>query len=1230
MKKIYLSFVLAILSLRIYAQPGALDLPFGAGGIAYTNILNATNGNESASAVVLQPDRKIIVSGNAGGFSCIYRYNSDGSLDDSFDKDGKLFFPKWGIAGIALQADGKLVAVGSVSNGTDLDFAIIRFNTDGTIDNEFGTGGEVLTDFNNLKDQAGAVAVQTDGKIIVAGVAEVSTNPTKLDFALARYNTDGSLDNDLDEDGKQTIPVSPSLQPQVSIVIQNDGKIVVGGSTLFSSGFDITIDFILMRFNTDGSLDNSFDGDGKVTTNFGPGSSSAILSQIALQGDGRIVAGGSFRGDFAIARFNTDGSLDNSFDGDGRVTTDFNGASDALEGMAIQSDGKIVAAGSSHTSVNASAMARYNTDGSLDNKFDGDGLLITNFGSPGTINAVAIQTDGNIIVAGVAQTLPVGNHIALARYLQSDGSPDPSFDGDGIVVTTISSSYDLARAIAVQRDGKIVVAGYTTPINFFVNPQFALTRYNTDGSLDNSFDGDGILTPTVSVFARANAVAIQPDGKIVVAGASRIGNNDPYDFAIARFNADGTADSTFDNDGVVFTPIGTSDDYATSLVIQPDGKLVVAGYSNVQLFGNTFALVRYNPNGSLDNTFDGDGKQTTTFDFESQANSVAIQADGKIVAAGYTYKGPGFLNSFALARYNHDGSLDNSFDGDGKVTTDIFFNSIANSVTIQSDGRIIAAGYADDFNPGSVPALTRYNGDGSLDSTFDSDGILTTPIASSYKAIAQSVAVEGDGKILVAGRNEALNTLNKNVVLTRYNTEGGLDSSFGDNGIVNKELLGTAKEEGWAMTLYGNRIYVAGTIVTESQEDFLVAVFKNDVVTCPGTTVNTYYRDEDGDGFGNPNLSIEACSLPEGYADNNTDCDDKNAAVNPGTAEICGNHIDDNCDGRVDEDCHKLPKIYITNTAVREGNDGTRNASFDLGLSKPGNKPITVEYHTADRTAQAPEDYEQKSGTVTFPPNTRTQKIVIKVKGDRLPEANERFAIILSDAVNGVIYDGRAVCTIIDDDPVPAITIQDAVADENCQQASVRVSLSESSKQVVTIKYYTKDGSAKAPEDYKAISNGTLVFQPGEITKNISIVIKEDALCEPTEKFYVILYQAENASLNCREAEVRILNSDPANNVMSKGAPATQVQPDKNRMIVSPNPANQAMNIRLLAKTIKGEIRIELLDQNGKIIKQWIKNYYSEEQSLSLPVADIPGGIYTVVVKDGKGNWIGQHVVIGH
>src|SRR5688572_15796468 len=182
-KEVCIFLALATLYLRVDAQPGSADLSFGAGGIAYTNILNATNGNESASAVVLQPDKKIIVSGNAGGFACIYRYNSDGSLDESFDKDGKLFFPKWDIAGIALQTDGKLVAVGSVSNGTDLDFAIIRFNTDGTIDNEFGTGGEVRTDFNNFKDQAGAVAVQTDGKIVVAGVAEVSTSPTKLDFA---------------------------------------------------------------------------------------------------------------------------------------------------------------------------------------------------------------------------------------------------------------------------------------------------------------------------------------------------------------------------------------------------------------------------------------------------------------------------------------------------------------------------------------------------------------------------------------------------------------------------------------------------------------------------------------------------------------------------------------------------------------------------------------------------------------------------------------------------------------------------------------------------------------------------------------------------------------------------------------------------------------------------------------------------------------------------------------
>ncbi|MEE9294854.1 MAG: delta-60 repeat domain-containing protein, partial [Phycisphaerae bacterium] len=251
--------------------------------------------------------------------------------------------------------------------------------------------------------------------------------------------------------------------------------------------------------------------------------------------------------------------------------------------------------------------------------------------------------------------------------LAQAGTLDPTF-GDGGLVTTdfLGSSRDVGRdVVAIQADGKIVVVGQTSDAG---GSDFAVARYNADGSLDASFDGDGKLTTDFAGAGDiANSVAIQADGKIVVAGRASISGPD-FDFAVARYNADGSLDTSFDGDGKLTTDFAGSTDLALSVAIQADGKIVVAGQAST--FGTgSFAVARYNADGTLDAGFDGDGKLTTDFAGRGEvAKSVAIQADGKIVAAGETFTDTGFV--FALARYNADGSLDASFDGDGKLTTD--------------------------------------------------------------------------------------------------------------------------------------------------------------------------------------------------------------------------------------------------------------------------------------------------------------------------------------------------------------------------------------------------------------------------------------------------------------------------------------------------------------------------------------------------------------------------------
>ncbi|HYP00920.1 MAG TPA: delta-60 repeat domain-containing protein, partial [Pyrinomonadaceae bacterium] len=360
------------------------------------------------------------------------------------------------------------------------------------------------------------------------------------------------------------------------------------------------------------------------------------------------------------------GDLDPAFDADGRVVTPFPNGLDAAEDVAVQADGKVVVAGGSGTDF---AIARYNTDGSLDGTFGKGGRVNTDFpvGQGGFASALVIQPDGKIVLAGSANdpTETFASAFALARY-NSDGSLDTSFDSDGLVITSFPGTTSNASGLALQPDGKLVAAG--TSRNFTtISSVFAVARYNTDGSLDTSFDGDGRATIDIAgaSFEEAYGVGVQADGRIVQVG---LGNSA---FAVARYNTNGSPDTTFDMDGQVTTDFGGSFEQASAVAFQMDGRIVVAGeLATSTAADDNFALARYNTDGSLDNTFDGDGKVITDFGLVDGARDVVIQPDGRIVAAGRAGTIP-TGTFFAVARYNTTGALDTSFDTDGKVLTDV-------------------------------------------------------------------------------------------------------------------------------------------------------------------------------------------------------------------------------------------------------------------------------------------------------------------------------------------------------------------------------------------------------------------------------------------------------------------------------------------------------------------------------------------------------------------------------
>lgn len=410
------------------------------------------------------------------------------------------------------------------------------------------------------------------------------------------------------------------------------------------------------------------------------------------------------------------------------------------------------------------------TAGALDPSFDYDGIVITRIGAPSHASGVAIQPDGRIVAAGATDRAEVGSVFAVTRYL-ADGGLDPSFDGDGIALTGFGRDGDVALDVAVQPDGKIVAAG--TSIARTGPAEFALARYNPDGSLDPSFGDQGrAITPLPDGEGRARALWVQPDGRIVVAGWFE--HLPSSQFVVVRYNSDGSLDSSFDEDGVVLAPIDPDRPRrGHDVVVQPDGNIVVVGeaYTGTET-GYDFALVRYLPDGRLDPGFGTSGEVITAFPPDGDSSTpdddsgraVALSPDGRLVVAGRVERGI-YKEDVGVARYLPDGTLDTGFSEDAMVVTAVTakFDS-GEDVGIQGDGKIVVAGYG-------CPeicnfALVRYHPDGTLDSAFGTNGtVLTSPSAG--ESFASALQIQSDGKLVVAGASADKSSL-RHVTLARY------------------------------------------------------------------------------------------------------------------------------------------------------------------------------------------------------------------------------------------------------------------------------------------------------------------------------------------------------------------------------------------------------------------------------------------------------------------------------
>jgi uncharacterized delta-60 repeat protein len=780
-----------------------------------------------------------------------------GDLDPSFDGDGRLVLNLGELrrdgpaTSIVRQGDGKYVVAGTYNALTEArgDFMVVRYMPDGSLDPSFGGDGIVITDFGGV-ERVTDIELQSDGKVVVAGF-----NTTQL---VARYELDGDLDSTFSGDGMVSTNLFAGTDTTRALAIDSVGRIVLAGS---SDSGDMTVS----RYSSAGNPDGTFDGDGKRTVDLG-GIDTA--EGVAIGGADKVVVAGTSASLFALARLNADGSLDTNadadpgthFDTDGIVTTDVGTGSDVANDVAIQGDGKVLAAGNSGVNF---GLARYNSaDGSLDTSFDpvgNDGTVTTNSG-PNTesrAESVTLDVNAKIVIAGTVQTTPPGtSDFAVARYnpngsLDSTTDADPAthFGADGLVTTP---GGDGLLGVRAEPGGKVIAAGQT-------DGYAAVARYETDGDLDPTFSGNGIADDPLIVEPSEDFVSsgyVYPDGRILTLGPTFLGERGGGNAVVTRHNVDGSLDSGFGSGGIATVSLSPAGNESIGdVLVGADGKIVVQEFNDPDGVGGVAghsAFAKLNADGTPDTTFSGDGKLSLVGDLPRASG---LLADGSLVAVN-TNAGNELIRKFTpagipdpsfgggdgvapylaaggaadvlglaggkfvvgfrasgdpgLARYEADGDLDLTFGGgDGHVETG-FDLAFVSELIAQPDGKVIMVG-ATVTAPRDFSVI-RYTAAGAPDPGFGGgDGLVTDDFGASDAAAG--VALQADGKILVAGNSiDFSDPTSGDFALARYTPAGAPDPSFGGgDGKLLTNFLPSANDAAAAVGVQpGGRIVLAG------------------------------------------------------------------------------------------------------------------------------------------------------------------------------------------------------------------------------------------------------------------------------------------------------------------------------------------------------------------------------------------------------------------------------------
>lgn len=788
---------------HVMAQSWAPDPAFGSGGLQITDFSAPVD--ETVQAIEALPDGRYYALGYSQNNSRLSRHLANGALDTSFGADGSVVVQGFFGRDLAVQEDGRIVVAGTAGNTTlAQDFALSRFLPDGQLDTGFGSSGITLTDFAQHADNINAVAIEPDGAIVAAGLAFVAA-AGGTSVALARYDGSGALltrrstklfagtadilqDLHLLADGRLigtgysrttsaagSIAVRFTADLQVDAgfgsagvalltagnrenesyasALQDDGSIVLTGHIALGGG-DYAL--LLARVLGNGVLDTGF-GAGGWTETVVPGDDDPIGTGLVLVPGGIVVAVSTVAvEDFVLARYTASGAPDPGFGTGGLLFQDFNGGRDAATTVALHSGGLLAggrAAPATPGQGSNYGFARYSLAGNLDGSFGSGGLADTGFLSPvaNRANALAVQADGRILVGGYAGDTFSSRDFAISRHLD-DGALDPGFGDGGRVRLDFGGNEDEVGDLVALADGTLLAAGTT-----WVSGQrlFVVARFLGDGQPDIAFGTDGrVLIDPGQIGTEPVSMVVRPDGRILVAGTVR-GPSANNDFVVVGLTAAGAVDPGFGSAGQTVVDMSGGSDFVTSMLLRPDGSVLVAGGGLVSGSGFDMQVLRLTATGAVDAGFGTGGKVRIDFAGRTdlaQAMVLAGAGAGErlYVAGSAQMTSSGQSVDTAVAALDGNGVLVPGFGSGGKANFDLGGGAVDAAYGIVAiDQRLVVAGHG----PQGADSDLRLLGiglDGAPDPGFGAGGAVLA-VGSDGQDEARAAVLDGQGRLLVAG-----------------------------------------------------------------------------------------------------------------------------------------------------------------------------------------------------------------------------------------------------------------------------------------------------------------------------------------------------------------------------------------------------------------------------------------------------------------------------------------------